>query len=56
MLSKEAIEEFQMIYAQTYGEELSFAEAHEHATRLINFYKVIFGGPLPGQPKDLNDE
>jgi hypothetical protein len=56
MLSKEAIEEFQSIYARTYGEKLSLAEATERATRLISFYKVVFGGPLTSQPKDLRDE
>lgn len=56
MLSKEAIQEFQGIYLQTYGEELSFAEAAEQAHQLIRLYKIVFGCPLNSQPKDLKDE
>ncbi len=46
MLSKQAIEEFQEIYLQTYGKELSFAEATEQALRLIRFCKFALGYPL----------
>jgi len=56
MLSKEAIKEFQSIYAQTFGEELSLEEATEHAMRLIRLYRVVFKCPLNNQPKDLNNE
>ena len=56
MLSKQAIEEFQEIYFKTYGEELSFVEATEQATQMIQLYKVVLGFPLNSQPKDLKNE
>ena len=56
MLSKQAIEEFQEIYFKTYGEELSFAEAAQQATQMIQLYKVVLGLPFNSQPKDLKNE
>lgn len=55
MLSQQAIEEFQEIYFQTYGKELSFAEAAEQATQMIRLYKIVLGYPTNNQPKDLKN-
>jgi hypothetical protein len=46
MLSKQAIEEFQGIYFQTYGKELSFDEATVQAHQLIRFCKFALGYPI----------
>jgi len=46
MLTQKAIEEFQEIYLQTYGKELSFAEAAEQALRLLRFCKFALGYPI----------
>lgn len=46
MLTQKAIEEFQVIYLQTYGKEISFAEATEQALRLIRFCKFALGYPI----------
>jgi hypothetical protein len=56
MLSKQAVEEFQEIYLKTYGEELSFAEATQQATQIIQLYKVVLGFPFNNQPKDFKNE
>ena len=56
MLSKEAIQEFQGIYLQTYGKELSFAEATEQALRLVRFCKFALGYPLDYKTGDGKDE
>ena len=42
MLSKSAIEEFQKIYLQQFGQEISPIEAKTKAEALIRFYKIIF--------------
>jgi len=56
MLSKEAIQEFQGIYFQTYGKELSFDEATAQAHQLIRFCKFALGYPLNYQTEDSKDE
>ena len=56
MLSQKAIEEFQAIYLQTYGKEISFAEATEQALRLVRFCKFALGYPLNYTTKDREDE
>ena len=56
MLSKEAIQEFQGIYLQTYGKELSFDEATAQAHQLIRFCKFALGSPLNYQTEDTKDE
>ena len=43
MLTNQAIKEFQKIYSQTYGRELSSPEATEQATQMIRLYKVVLG-------------
>lgn len=40
--SKEAIEEFQQIYKETYGKEISFDEASEKASKLLKFFNIIY--------------
>jgi len=56
MLSKEAIQEFQGIYFQTYGKELSFDEATAQAHQLIRFCKFALGYPLNYQTEDKKNE
>ncbi len=41
MLSKQAIEEFQEIYFNKFGQRLSVEEATKKATNLIRLYKSI---------------
>ncbi len=55
MLTQKAIEEFQEIYLQTYGKELSFAEAAEQALRLLRFCKFALGYPIHAN-EDGKDE
>ena len=56
MLSKEAIQEFQRIYFQTYGKDLSFDEATVQAHQLIRFCKFALGYPLNYQTEGKEDE
>ena len=57
MLSKQAIEEFQKLYQETFGTELSFAEATEQASQLLKFYKIVLETPLSNKAsKDLSHE
>lgn len=56
MLTQKAIEEFQEIYLQTYGKELSFAEAAEQALRLLRFCKFALGYPVHYTNEDGKDE
>lgn len=42
MLTDKKIEKFQKIYFKEYGEKLPFDEAKDLATRLVDFYKLIF--------------
>lgn len=55
MLSHQAIKEFQEIYFQTYGIELSFPEATKQAMQMIQLYKIVLGCPLNNQPKDFRN-
>lgn len=41
MLSKQAIEEFRIIYRNQYGMELSIADATKQANSLIRLYKAV---------------
>ena len=56
MLTKQAIEEFQGIYLQTYGKELSFDEATAQAHQLIRFCKFALGYPVAYTTEDKKDE
>ena len=52
MLTDKKIEKFQRIYFKEYGEKLPFDEAKELATRLVDFYKLIFKvRPKPTESK-----
>jgi hypothetical protein len=46
MLSKQAVEEYQEIYKKEFHEEISFAEAEEQASRVLNLFKIIYK-PIP---------
>jgi hypothetical protein len=41
MVSKQAIEEFRVIYLKEYGVELPYAEALRQASSLIRLYKAV---------------
>ncbi|MBT6049117.1 MAG: hypothetical protein HOG49_20165 [Candidatus Scalindua sp.] len=41
MLSKQAIEEYRIIYRNEYGKELSVADATKQANSLIRLYKAV---------------
>jgi len=43
MLSKQAIEEFQDIYFQEFGQRLSVEEANDQALNIIRLYKTVLG-------------
>lgn len=40
-LSEETIQEFMAIYKAEFNEELSFDDAQQMASELLNFYKTI---------------
>ena len=40
-LSKERILEFQRVFKEEYGKELSFAEASETASNLVGFFDLL---------------
>ena len=41
MLSKQAIEEYQKIMKEEYGQEITLAEAEEQGTRLLRFFELL---------------
>ena len=47
-LSDDAIREYQELYKQDFGEEISFEEAREIATRLVTLY-VLLRQRLPNE-------
>lgn len=48
MLTDEQIAEYQRIYKEHYGKEISKAEAVEQGIRLINLIKLVYK-PIPKQ-------
>jgi hypothetical protein len=47
-VSPERLEEFRRIYKETYGEEITTAEATEMTHRLLPLYKLLMR-PLPSE-------
>jgi hypothetical protein len=47
-VSPERLEEFRRIYKETYGEEITTAEATEMTHRLLALYKILMR-PLPSE-------
>lgn len=41
MLSKQAIEEYQRIMKERYGQDITLAEAEEQGTRLLKFFELL---------------
>ena len=41
MLSKQAIEEYQKIFKEEFGQEITIAEAEEQGTRLLKFFEIL---------------
>lgn len=50
MLSSKAIEDFQRLYKQDFGKEISKQEAMERGTKLVELMKIIC--KTPKQEKD----
>lgn len=46
MLSKQAIVEYQEIYKEVYGEEISYRKALNRGTRLLRLLRAIYK-PIP---------
>jgi len=44
-LLKEDILEFQKTFKDVFGEEISYEQAFDKATRLLNLYRVVYGTP-----------
>lgn len=42
VLSRKAVEEYQMIYKKTFGEEISYDQALEQGIRLLRLMKMIY--------------
>jgi len=49
MLSQEAIKSFQTIYRQTYGQNISLAEAEAKGLALLRLYRAVL------KPSDLEE-
>jgi hypothetical protein len=47
-ISDDRLQEFQRIYKETYGHEITLVEAREMAQRLLTLYEII-SRPLPGE-------
>ena len=41
MLSKQAIEEYQKIMKEEFGQDITVAEAEEQGTRLLKFFEIL---------------
>jgi len=41
MLKKESIKEYQRIFKELYGKELSFEEAREQGENLVRFFEAL---------------
>lgn len=41
MLSKQAIEKYQKIFKEEFGQEITIAEAEEQGTRLLKFFEIL---------------
>ena len=50
-LSRQAIDEFKVIYQQEFGRELSDEEVHESALRLLRFFGILVR-PAHGETED----
>ncbi len=42
MLSQQAIMEYQKLYKQTFGKEISYEKALEEGTRLVDLVRVVY--------------
>jgi hypothetical protein len=53
MLSKQAVMDYQKIYKQTFGEEISYEEAERQGIRLLRLFRIIYR-PIPkGWPSQI---
>lgn len=43
MLKEDDVKEFQRIYKEQLGKEISYKDAHEKAMRLFRFVKAVYG-------------
>ena len=51
-LSKERILEFQKIFKEEYGKELSYKEAHEAAHNLVGFFDLLLKIDMRENPQN----
>jgi len=42
-ISKEALDEFKIIWKVTYGTEIEDEKAHKYATQLLKILKAVYG-------------
>ena len=55
LLPKEAIKEFQLIYRQEYGIDLSDEEATRRVNNLMAFYRAVLEEDQPGAVRKSED-
>lgn len=53
MLTTKDVEEYQKIHTKVYGKNISYADALEQGTRLLNFFKIITK-PVPNNKFGVN--
>ncbi len=53
MLSKEAITEFQKIYQEEFGIDISYSEASDHSIKFLKLFNMIYQ-PVPEDWLDIN--
>lgn len=57
--SDDSLEEFQRIWKQDYGKEITKEEAHEYKESLVNYFRILMGmdqrskGKLPKREEGL---
>jgi len=56
MLSKQATEEYQMIYKKFFGTEISYAEALEQGEKLIKLFKIVYRPISKAWISELNNK
>ena len=57
MLSKEAVLDYQKIYQETYGKEISYEKAMDGAMKLLRLFRLVYT-PIPRdwQKKGIKNE
>lgn len=55
MLTREEIEEFQRIYEEEFGEEISYKEAHDRAIEVATLFEMILEPPPESASANCRD-